>query len=679
MTNRFEILAPAGDFENLKAAVFAGADSVYLGVQSFNARASATNFDYETLKEAVKFCHARNVTVNVTLNTILYDTELESFADTVKNVAECGVDAVILQDLGAAKIVKEVAPQLPRHGSTQMAVHTLEGALQLKEMGYTRVILARECSFEQIKYITENCGIETEVFIHGALCVCLSGQCYASTFLGGRSGNRGRCAGTCRLPFSARGDMEDNHLSLKDLCAVDMLKQLKDIGVKCVKIEGRLRTPEYVAGAVDACRKAVNGEAFDKQMLRDTFSRSGFTNNYIENKFSKDIFGVRTKEDSQRTKEVLPQLRQLYRREGQYVPVEFKFDMGESSSVLTISDGERQFSYTINEAVQDSQGDFEKSVTNALNKLGGTPFYTDSLELNLLSGKYLPLSFINEGRRELAAKLLEARSTVNEYETFDYSFRRNMPREHSPEFIARFESFEQIPQKYADSFEYIIVPIEHIGNPQAAEYADKLVWELTRDMFNGSEKLKTLIKQAEDMGFDRFCVQNIGHIPLVKGKKVFSSFTLNVSNSAAAEEYKNLGVKFVTLSPEITVENIRRISPAVKTVVYGYGHIPLMLTKSCPLSNITSCDKCKGKGFLTDRKGMKMPVVCHGKAKGYREIFNAVPLYMGDRQQEIKSDYISLNFTVESAAEAERITEKFFSQQPFGKDFTRGLYYTGSI
>ena len=279
MTNRFEILAPAGDFENLKAAVFAGADSVYLGVQSFNARASATNFDYETLKEAVKFCHARNVTVNVTLNTILYDTELESFADTVKNVAECGVDAVILQDLGAAKIVKEVAPQLPRHGSTQMAVHTLEGALQLKEMGYTRVILARECSFEQIKYITENCGIETEVFIHGALCVCLSGQCYASTFLGGRSCNRGRCAGTCRLPFSARGDMEDNHLSLKDLCAVDMLKQLKDIGVKCVKIEGRLRTPEYVAGAVDACRKAVNGQAFDKQMLRDTFSRSGFTNN----------------------------------------------------------------------------------------------------------------------------------------------------------------------------------------------------------------------------------------------------------------------------------------------------------------------------------------------------------------------------------------------------------------
>ena len=160
---------------------------------------------------------------------------------------------------------------------------------------------------------------------------------------------------------------------------------------------------------------------------------------------------------------------------------------------------------------------------------------------------------------------------------------------------------------------------------------------------------------------------------------MFSSFTLNVSNSVAAEEYKKLGVEFITLSPEITVENIKRISPDVKTVVYGYGHIPLMLTKACPLSNITSCDRCKGKGFLTDRKGMKMPVVCHGKAKGYREIFNAVPLYMGDRQNEIKSDYISLSFTVESAAEAEKITEKFIASQPFGKDFTRGLYYTGSI
>lgn len=679
MNNRFEILAPAGDFENLKAAVFAGADSVYLGVQNFNARASATNFDWETLGEAVKFCHARNVTVNVTLNTILYDTELESFADTVKNVAECGVDAVILQDLAAAKIVKEIAPRLARHGSTQMAVHTLEGALQLKEMGFTRVILARECSFEKIKYITENCGIETEVFIHGALCVCLSGQCYASTFLGGRSGNRGRCAGTCRLPFSAKGPQEDYHLSLKDLCAVDMIKQLKDIGVKCVKIEGRLRTPEYVAGAVDACRKAVNGESFDKQMLRDTFSRSGFTNNYIEGKFSNDIFGVRTKEDSQRTKEVLPQLRQLYRREGQYVPVSFTFEMGENSSVLSVSDGKNQFSATIEEAVQDSQGDFEKSLSNALAKLGGTPFYLEKTDFKLIQGKYLPLAAVNEARRQLVSRLLEARSTKNEYEICSWSFAQNKPRYQKPKYIGRFENYGQIPQKYADLFEYIIMPIEHIHQPETELYKNKVVFELTRDMFGGTQKLKALISAAEDMGIDRFCVQNIGHLPLVKGKNVFSSFTLNVSNSVAAQQYKELGVNFVTLSPEITLENIKRIDHSVKTIVYAYGNIPLMLTKSCPLSNVRSCDKCDEKGWLTDRKGVKMPVVCHGKAKGYREIFNAVPIYMGDRKEEISSDYISLNFTVETQHQAENVIEKFVSGNAFGKDFTRGLYYKGSI
>lgn len=680
MNNRFEILAPAGDFENLKAAVFAGADSVYLGVQNFNARASATNFDRDTLAEAVKFCHARNVTVNVTLNTILYDTELQSFADTVKSVAQCGVDAVILQDLAAAKIAAEVAPRLARHGSTQMAVHTLDGALQLKEMGYTRVILARELSLEQIKYITQNCGIETEVFIHGALCVCLSGQCYASTFLGGRSGNRGRCAGTCRLPFSAKGNMEDNHLSLKDLCGIDMIRQLKDAGVKCVKIEGRLRTPEYVASAVDACRKAVNGEGYDKQVLRDAFSRSGFTNNYLEDKFSKDIFGVRTKEDSLRTKEILPQLRQLYRREGQYVPVEFSFKMGEEASVLTVSDGKIRLSNTINQPPQDSQGDFEKSLANALNKLGGTPFYCKKANLELIGGKYIPLSFINDARRDLVQKLLEERSTANVYEIKDWTFKPNQPTLRTPKYIARFENPQQIPAKYADFFEYIIIPIEYFDSREITYIKDKTVLELSRDMFGGSDKMKKLTESASQAGFDRFCVQNIGHIPLVKGKKVFSSFTLNVSNSLAAQEYKKLGVDVITLSPEITVENIKRITPDVKTVVYGYGHIPLMLTKSCPVSNVVSCDKCAGKGgTLTDRKGAKMAVKCHGGPKGYREIFNSVPVYMGDKKDEIYADYISLNFTIETADETEKIIGKFMSGAPFGKDFTRGLYFKGSI
>ncbi len=679
MSNNFEILAPAGDFDNLKAAVFSGANAVYLGVQSFNARASATNFDYQVLSEAVKFCHARNVKVNVTLNTILYDTEINNFAQTVKEVAKCGVDAVILQDLASAKIAKEIAPHLARHGSTQMAVHTLEGALQLKEMGYTRVILARELSFEQIKYITENCGIETEVFIHGALCVSLSGQCYASTFLGGRSGNRGRCAGTCRLPFSAKGDKDDNHLSLKDLCGIDMIGQLKDIGVKCVKIEGRLRTPEYVAGAVDACVTALKGEKYDKQMLRDTFSRSGFTNNFLENRFSNDIFGVRTAEDTKKTKEVLPQLRQLYRREGQFVPVRFTFNMTETGGQISITDGVNSFSENITEELQTTENDYAKSVSNALAKLGGTPFYLEKADINVIQGKYLPLSAINESRRILVQKLLDIRSIANIYEIKDFKFEQNSPRQQKPKLIARFENIQQIPQEYADKFEYIILPIEFANDFDVNIDKSKVVLELPRDMFNGTEELKKQINNAKEIGFSAFCVQNIGHIPLVKGEKVFSSFTLNVSNSVSAEEYSKLGVEFITVSPEITLENIKRISQNVKTIVYGYGHIPLMLTKSCPISNVRKCSECDGQGFLTDRKGVKMPVRCHGKAKGYREIFNAIPLYMGDRVNEINADYISLNFTVESKGNIAKIIDKFLKSEPFGKDFTRGLYYKGSI
>ncbi|MEG1801130.1 MAG: U32 family peptidase, partial [Oscillospiraceae bacterium] len=440
-----------------------------------------------------------------------------------------------------AEIVKSVAPSLARHGSTQMAVHTLEGAKLLGQLGYTRVILARELSLEQVEYITANCGIETEVFVHGALCVCLSGQCYASAFLGGRSGNRGRCAGTCRLPMSARADMEDNHLSLKDLCALDMLPQLKAMGVKSVKIEGRMRTPEYVAGAVDACVKAANGESYDKQILADTFSRSGFTNGFLEGKIDKNVFGVRTKEESKKTKETLPQLRQLYRREGQYVPVEWVFKMSNDSSVLSITDGKNTFEKVINEAVCDSKGDFEKSLKAALEKLGGTPFFAKNINTELIEGKYLPLSLVNEGRRALTDKLLKARSTINEYRIFDLQLPQCEPRVQTPKLIARFENVRQIPVEYCEKFEYIIVPIECFTLvPESIK--EKIVLELPRDMLGGTEKLKEQIADAMFADFDKFCVQNIGQLPLVKGETVFSSFTLNVSNSLAAKKYAQLGV-----------------------------------------------------------------------------------------------------------------------------------------
>ena len=678
MTDRTEILAPAGSMENLIAAVYSGANAVYLGVQSFNARASAANFSFEELKKAVGFCHARNVKVNVTLNTILYDRELEEFKETVKQVAACGVDAIIAQDLAAAKIIKSVAPDIALHGSTQMAVHNLAGALLLKEMGYSRVILARELTLKQVEHITKNCGIETEIFVHGALCMSLSGQCYASAYLGGRSGNRGRCAGTCRLPMSARGNMDDNHLSLKDLCAMDMLPEIERMGVKCVKIEGRLRTPEYVAAAVDSAAKALNRQPYDKQLLADAFSRSGFTNGFLEGKLDKTAFGVRTKEDSRRTKDTLPKLRQLYRREGQYVPVEFTFDMGENESCLTITDGVNNFSRTIESSLQDTDNDFSQPLTKALEKLGGTPFYSENIVLNLIPGKYMPLSGINAARRTLTEQLLAKREEVQPWETRDYLIARPVSAHRGNKLVARFESVNQIPMDLCCYYNLITLPLEEYAQVPD-EIRSKTVLELSRDIFGKEEKIKNLVEQAKSAGFDSFCVQNIGHIPLVRGSKVYSSFTLNVSNSLSAAEYKTLGVDTITISPEITLEQISRITEDVKTIAIGYGHLPVMLVKACPLHNVKTCAECNGRGFITDRKGMQLPLICHGKIAGYREIFNAVPIYLGDKKSDINADFVSLNFTVETRNQAAKITEKFISGQPFGGDFTRGLYYKASL
>ncbi len=677
MRANFEILAPVGNKENLIAAVRSGANAVYLGVQTFNARASADNFSFEELKEAVAYSHARNVKVNVTLNTILYDSELEDFKNTVKQVAASGVDAVILQDLGAAKIVRNVCPDLEMHASTQMAIHNLEGALFLKKQGFSRVILARELSFEAVKYITENAGVEIEVFVHGALCVSLSGQCYASAFLGGRSGNRGRCAGTCRLPFSAKCDMEDNHLSLKDLSAMDMIKDLKDIGVACVKIEGRLRTAEYVSAAVTAAVKASNGEIYEKDNLQDVFSRQGFTNEFLQGSLTKNSFGKRTKEDSEKTKKVLPKIRENYRREGQFVPIEFNFSMGENESVLSITDYINSFDYVINYTLEDSINNPSESIKKSLSKLGGTPFYLAELKMNLKEGKYLPLSLINEARRSLTSLLLEKRSEIKEYEIKEYDILKPKRNFKNPKVIIRLEDVNQIPDNLSN-IEKIILPIKDYNNV-SSEIKEKVILELPRVFFDGTNNIKKIIKLSKELGYNSFYVHNKGHISLVEDSEIFTSFALNISNTLSAKAYKDANVSAITLSSEISLEQIANINTDLKTMVFAYGHMPVMLTKACPLLNIRDCASCNQKGFLTDRKGKEMPIICKGKIKGYREIFNPVAIYMADRVKEIQADYLIFSFTIEDKKRVAKVLNLAFNNQAFDTEFTRGLYYKASI
>ena len=684
-----EILAPVGSEEMLHAAVFSGADAVYLGFSGFNARTGAGNFDADSLKEAVRFCHARGVKVHVALNTTVYGGELASLCDAIRAVAASGADAVICQDLAVATLIGKIAPQLPRHGSTQMSVHTLQGALELKELGFTRVVLARELSLQEVEQITRHCGIETECFVHGALCMCVSGQCYLSAFLGGRSGNRGSCAGPCRLPFEANALPEGkpgrlHHLSLKDNSVIDKLDQLQAIGVASAKIEGRLRTPEYVAAAVSACLAGREGRAYDRDLLKNAFSRSGFTSGYLDGKIDGTMFGVRSEADAERTKKTLPALRELYRRERSRVPVRMKLEIEEGGEKLTVTDadGNKAFAYGDFEP-QPARADPTESLKRSLAKTGGTPFAAENIEVEMDEGPwFVPGSTVNELRREALDALLKKREVLRPWPVQDVELeplpQRTLPPHRT--LRARFERWDQVPEQALSGVEYLILPIAQ-ADRVPREWRGKTLLELPRVMFGKLEEdTARRVAATQDAGFAGYEVSNIAHLRLCRGLPMSGGFGLNVTNQVAAQFYADNGLGSVLILPETKDSDISTIAPThagkpVPTGVLVYGHMPLMVTRACPLQNIHDCAHCDKTGVLTDRKAKKFPVRC---GLGVRTIYNPVPIYMGDKPGALTVDYGVAYFTLESREEAAKILEMIRTHAPFEGDFTRGLYFKGT-
>nr|WP_317408599.1 DUF3656 domain-containing protein [Fournierella massiliensis] len=667
-----EILAPAGNMDALTAAVYSGANAVYLGLKRFSARRTAGNFDADELRQAVSFCHGRGVKVYVAINTTAHPAEVEGLCDALADVCAAGADAVILQDLAVAALARRMAPDLPIHGSTQMSVHTLEGALELAELGFSRVILARELSLAEIEHIAKNCPIEVEVFVHGALCMSVSGQCYMSAFLGGRSGNRGGCAGPCRLPFAADGSGAC-HLSLKDLSAVGSLPALAAAGVVSAKIEGRLRGPEYVAAAVNACRQSLAGQAYDEQVLQNVFSRSGFTNGYIEGKINGTMFGVRTAEDSAASKAVMPALRELYRREMPRVPVRFTLHCEEEGCKLTAADGEGNtaIAYTQN-APQKAEKDQRSAIERALGKTGGTPFYLESLTIEGEPG-YLPGSEWNEVRRAALESLLKKRSAIKPwaFNRLPLPAANRHPLPAKLPLWGRFEHWEQLPEN-AESLAGLIVPVFEADKvPQ--NLRAKTVLELPRAMFGAMEEaVAKAIAATKNGGFAGYLAQNIAHFRLAKGLPLYGGFGLNITNPLAADTYGQLGLRAMTVLPEVPFNEMAAIAPGVPTWALVYGHMPLMLTRACPLQNVTDCAHCDKKGELTDRKNKHFPVRCGG---GVRQVYNPVPLYLGDRTGEIPADAGVLLFTIESKEQAAKVIDRYRKGETWPGEFTRGLYY----
>ena len=417
MKHQPELLAPAGSPGSVPAAVRAGADAVYLGAKAFNARRGAENFDDAALREAIRYCRLHGVKVHITLNTLVSDKELPQAKEVIRHVCALGADVLILQDLGLAALAKRCAPDLLRHASTQMSVQTRAGLALLKELGYCRAVLPRELTKDEIRALRESTDLELEVFIHGAQCMSVSGQCFMSAMLGSRSGNRGLCAQPCRLPFSADG-RERYDLSLKDLSLMDRLQELADIGIDSFKIEGRMKRPEYVAAAVTNARKAMAGErdAATADALRAVFSRQGFTSGYYDNARGETMFGVRTKEDvTAASGKVLSSLAQLYEKERADVPVSFRLKIraGEYPELQATARGE---TVTVRGSVLPEPAR-EKPLTEdglvlRLQKCGGTAFTANKIEVDLDNGLIVPASEINALRRDALERLQNALSTV---------------------------------------------------------------------------------------------------------------------------------------------------------------------------------------------------------------------------------------------------------------------------
>lgn len=665
---KFEILAPAGSMESLVAGVRSGANAIYLGGKSFNARRNAGNFDNEEMKKAVEYCHQRGVKVYLTLNIIVSDEEMREAYNAVKDALSNGIDAFIVQDIGVAKMIKEHFPTARLHGSTQMSIMSPSGAKAAEQMGFKRIVLPREMSLDEIKEIRENTSLELELFVHGALCMSVSGQCYLSSMIGSRSGNRGLCAQPCRLPFTAGGNAT-HALSLKDLSLVGELDKL--VGITSLKIEGRMKRPEYVSAAVSAVKKAIDGKytPSDEFMLRSVFSRSGFTDGYLNAKLGKSMFGTRQKEDVvSASNSVLKEIAKNYEKEVPLLPVNIDFvcKNGENA-VLKMTSGDKSVKVVgdVSEKAINKPMTAE-SLTERLSKLGGTQFYANEVNITVDDGLILPASKINEMRREAVEKLNKTDKISFKYKAFDVV--RAKAKNSAPYATASFKSAAQIPDKHP--FKTVFIPIDS----SVEDFVDNRAGVvLPRGLFGIENELKSKLEKLKKAGVNKALCGNIGSYQLCKdmGFEVWGDFGLNVFNSVSA----NL-IDRPILSFELTQSQINNINaPDTGMLVYGYA--PLMLTRNCPIKNDIGCFECNGHGHLTDRKGMKFPVICSDFP--CVEMLNCVPTYMLDRIDEIHTDFIHFAFTVESEKQVENIIFLYESGAKPDFKYTRGLYQRGTL
>lgn len=677
---RPEILAPAGTMEALKAAVNCGADSVYFGGKALNARRNAENFDEEQLREAISYAHLHGTKLFQTLNIVMFDGEERELLLAAETAARLGVDAAIVQDWGVLSILKSAVPELPLYASTQMAVHNLEGAKAAEQLGCKRIVLAREMTAAEIEKVVKGVSAQVEVFVHGALCMSVSGQCYLSSMLGGRSGNRGLCAQPCRLPFSCGS--ATHALSLKDLSLVERVRELSDLGVSSLKIEGRMKRPEYVAAATKSCNLAVRGDS-DSELdtaLRAVFARSGFTDGYAKGKLSRDMFGTRLKEDVTAAKTVLPKLERLYDKEQPLIPVDFYLSIIENETV-TLSGSAKGKSYFADSGVMPEKA-INKPMTadvlrQRISKCGGTQFYANDVEIDLDDGLIVPSSVINALRREVLENLSLKIGERGKNRFVPINLSHSVHICGDKKIYIRLSDIAQLPDDL-EKVETVYLPLgTDTEKLKTLSQRVKVGVEIPRGIFGTAEKVYAQLKEAKRSGINLAYATNLDGLAMAREleMEIHTGFTLNIFNTLSLSELEKLGVSEATVSVELTLQQIKKLGGKLKRGVIAYGSIPLMLTRNCPIRNGKTCDKCKSNSYLTDRMGVKFPVVC---SNGCSEVLNSRPIYLADRLGEIENvDFITLYFTKESKSEVENVIRQYKSGEKPTGEFTRGLYYRG--
>lgn len=677
-----EVLSPVGSAEMLTAAVRSGADAVYLGLDSFNARRNAENFTAESLKEAVAFCHIRGVKVYLTLNIIISDAEMKSALEKTVEAAKCGVDGVITADIGFASTLHKVLPSLPIHASTQMTVHSPSAIKPLKEMGFSRVVVSREMSKTELAEFcsaAKEQNMEVEVFVHGALCMSMSGQCLLSAMLGGRSGNRGLCAGPCRLPFAAeKGNGYD--LSLKDLSLVSHLNELSKMGVASLKIEGRMKRPEYVAAATAACRQMLDKGYVDEEIssaLEKVFSRSGFTDGYYVGKLGRDMFGIRTKDDVTAADTVFSSLHELYRNDRQSVALYGGAEIKENKPMrLTVNDGVNTVTVLgdIPERAVNRPTDKE-TVLDKLNKTGGTPYYFETLGIDIDEGLMVRISSLNALRRDALEKLSALRARLPEI-TPDFSCLADSKSTKSAgniKTVVRLDNISQLTQR-AKSCDLVVLPID--TDVDKIPNDNNIAVELPRGISNEKYILSRL-SAFKEKGITVAFTSTLAAAELAKqsGMERVSDFGFNIYNSASAEYHRENGAKAALISPELLISDAKKIAGDIPKGIISYGRLPLMLTRNCPVKNGMSCTECQRSQTLTDRKDTQFPIRCRN---GYSELLNSKVIWLADRKAELSGlGFQVLYFTDESPDRVDEVINAYKNGSSPDCDFTRGLYYRG--